>query len=315
MDKFVDRVDILDEYQFNDDFENEIKRFDYKTCDNCNKSMNNINGNTLKCINCGLIKDISCDSVCSHGTGSTNYNSSSGSIEIVGKNSKSYNKASMVITSDYNVIRKRNTMKYLVNKNYSSKLIGQNILHSAADKFHNMQDNIVGDEAKLVKRGACREGSLGACIYFTCIEEGVGRKKREIAQMLGIRQQKLSKEEENLRKLCAEGKINLPLSIDRTEHFINRYFESLGIPDNYKGFVSTIVKDSIAKRISMTSDVMSKCTGAIYILVLAKKINVTAKDIDSKCDVKKNTFTKFANEIIKHKNIFKETFEQYGIII
>lgn len=167
---------------------------------------------------------------------------------------------------------------------------------------------------KFVKRGDIKDEVLGKLIKYECDRAGIARMDKEIAEFMRLPSAGLSRGENILRQLHNQGRIKLPTNIDPTDGFIDRYLECLELDDpRYKGFLSELVEEANRAGIGLRSIANSKVVGAIWVLVQKEKLPITIAELDSKCNIRRNTFLKFSTAIVSKLHKFVDIFEKHEI--
>lgn len=300
-----------------DDFDDETPELqcaeDWNTCPDCNIRMQPME-NSYQCAQCGRNTEVLEQGNEFSVSIIDNYNSNdscSHSINIVGKDSYKYHKALLRTSSDYSKIQLNNTNKQLGRCNAQSKegKLPIIILKEAADLYGRIQG------CNIVRRGNGRKGAIGACIYFICNRYNITKKPKEIAMFLGIEESYLSKEDKLLRRLHAEGKIDIPVNHNPKDAYILQYFEALGIDNKYKAFVSALIDrssnvDMMGENNSRTS---TKCAGAIYTLKVQESLKITKSDIVKYCKISKSTFIRYHEFLIQNRRLLSDIFKTHDI--
>jgi transcription initiation factor TFIIIB Brf1 subunit/transcription initiation factor TFIIB len=233
------------------------------------------------------------------------------SIKIVGKDSYRYHKALLRTASDYSKIQSNNTNKQLSRFNSQSKegKLPIIILKEAAELYGKIQ------KCNIVRRGNGRKGALGACIYFVCNRHNITKKPKEIAMFLSIEESYLSKGDKLLRRLHAEGKIDIPVYHNPKDAYILQYFESLGIDNKYKPFVSELIDRS--SQVDMmgenNSRISTKCAGAVYTLKVQESLKISKVDIVKYCKISKSTFIRYHEFLIQNRRALKPVFKKHNV--
>lgn len=300
-----------------EDFGDEIPEIeckeDWKTCPECSIRMQPMKS-SYQCLQCGRDTQVLEQSGEFSASIVDNYNTNANcslSIKIVGKDSYKYHKALLRTASDYSKIQSNNTNKQLNRFNSQSKdsKLPIIILKEAAELYGKIQ------KCNIVRRGNGRKGALGACIYFVCNMHNITKKPKEIAIFLNIEESYLSKGDKLLRRLHAEGKIDIPIHHDPKDAYILQYFESLNIDDKYKPFVSELIDR--ASQVDMmgenNSRISTKCAGAVYTLKIQESLKFSKSDIVKYCKISKSTFIRYYEFLVQNRKLLKSVFRKYGI--
>jgi hypothetical protein len=287
----------------------------YNYCEDCEIPMI-LSANEYLCSKCGQTKEF-------HSPQSNDVASGCIRVTTGANRGKYYN-----INSDYTKLQKKFIDDQLAcrARAYTGKPIPVHILREVVIKYNTIQKqvvepvvdangNILGNR-KFVKRGNIKDEVLAALIYFEHINNGLIRKKREIATFMDLPTGGFARGEGIVRRLHANKHIQIPDDDDEPiMGYIDRYLESLDIDnENYYGFIHDVVVESEDRNIGMNSHIASKIVGAIWVVIVQCKLTITPLELEKATDnTKKNTFSKFAAIIMNHINIFKAIFEKYNI--
>lgn len=286
---------------------------DWKSCPDCKIDMDPT-GSIYKCSNCGREEIILEQTDEYNASILENYNSnnsSSMSIKIIGKDSYRYRKGLYKTSSDYAKVQNSHTNKELNRFNSQSRggKLPVIVLKAAADLYSKIQ------RCNIVKRGNGRRGALGACIGFVCDEHNISKKPKELAKFVNVEESYVSKGDRLLRKLHAEGKIDIPVHHDPKDSYIYQYFEALSIDKKYKEFVTELIDR--ASQVDMmgenNSRMSTKCAGAIYTLKLQEGLPFTKADIVENCKISKSTFTRYHEYLMLNRKLLKPIFKKHNI--
>jgi transcription initiation factor TFIIIB Brf1 subunit/transcription initiation factor TFIIB len=221
------------------------------------------------------------------------------------------------VNNDYNRTRHRNLLNALEVKNneYKGNKFPKSVLTRTANIYNQIQN------LDLIKRSNVKYEIIGILMFRICIIEGTPRRKRDIAEFLNKDDgnKGMSEGEKIVRKLCADGKIDLKLDDDDSKSiqgFADRFLESLGYEQNpnYSKFVVQIVDKANEKYIGANSAISSKVAGAVWILVIHENLRKTKEEVELACDrIRANTFTRFSSLIMENLLKFIDVFESNGI--
>lgn len=315
----------------NDDFDSILKpdinnlSMSAPYCDECQCEMSRFELRYV-CEQCGYEEEIAGDDTeatmsyyskggDAKGESIDSYNTSGQSaapLRVRGPKAHRYQKKLMGSVSNYKVQQKKTTVEDMKNAVYQSKeaQIPNNVVTAAAEMYYNVQQH-------QIRRGEVRTGTQAACLYRMCIKYGITRKPKEIAAIFGIPQNDLSNGEKILDDLAARGLIESDKKqmffnvTELVDNFIDRYFESLGIPNDhpdYKPFVARLIQFTTDKHIADSSVPSTKCAGAIYILTARRKeLKIRRDKINTACKISKSTFIRYANAVLAALNQTCET--------
>jgi transcription initiation factor TFIIIB Brf1 subunit/transcription initiation factor TFIIB len=295
-------------------------------CESCHKVMYLMSkaqttvGQSYVCDECGRLEEDIGETVSSiegDAVGNSDYNTSSNSaapVRITGPGSYAFQKKLISSTSNYKKQQKQNTVKQIENILYQYEGLKPlpNIVYEAACFYYQIQQH-------QIIRGSVRVGTMAACLYRKCIENGITRKPKEIADMFRIQQSDLSNGEKILDDLFSRGLLgrvateiedesvrNISCSInqfyyeggDQIDSFLNRYFETLMIAPQYLNFAKSLVRFTIKYRIADACINSSKCAGATYILsICLPSLGIERAQIEKACSISKGTFSRFSNAV------------------
>ena len=320
-------------------------------CDDCNVQMEKDqleSGATgYICNKCGKQGEYCYDSYVddmdrtSTGNDSSTYNtyeSSSAPLTITGPNGNGRMRGIISGGVSYKKSQERTTrsqfQKILLNSEVGQK-IPQEISRDAENLFLKIQSH-------RILRAQRRLGTMAACLDLKCRQYKMPRKCKEISLIFNIPRNMLSVGHGILDELVEMGLVDaggkhvakkaITTGNPEITGYINRYFESLGIPlddgygkyegmdatyieeieefdeatgdhPNYKQFALDLIKFAQCFKISDASMDSSKCAGSIYIITSRfSDLGVSAEDIETECDISKTTFCKFSKEIERMLN-------------
>jgi transcription initiation factor TFIIIB Brf1 subunit/transcription initiation factor TFIIB len=307
---------LFDEGEF-DDLDDDIPSIEcqeeWRTCPDCNIRMQPMK-NSYKCTQCGRDNAVLEQDGEFSASIIENYNTNANcslSIKIVGKDSYKYHKALLRTASDYSKIQSTNTNKQLSRFNSQSKegKLPIIILKESAELYGSIQ------KCNIVRRGNGRKGTLGACIGFVCNIHNITKKPKEISIFLNIEESYLSKGDKLLRKLHSEGKIDIPVHHNPKEAYIFQYFESLGIDNKYKMFISVLIDHASHSDMmgENNSRISTKCAGAIYTLKMQESLMISKTDIVFYCKISKSTFIRYYEYLVQNRRLLKSIFKDHNI--
>lgn len=303
----------------------EIQSFQY--CDECNIPMNQIPSG-LECSNCHRVKDViggikDCSTTTS-GVLKTSFGGGKRSIYTsVPDNTKSQRKQILDQLTRLNA-------EYEGHPKFPLP-----ILTAAAEQYNVIQQVVIDvfdkegsvcGSKKIVKRSSIKDEVLGALIYYQCIIQKSSRKCRDVAIFMQLQSTGISRGNTMVRQLHNSGKINIPIHAEPSNDFVRRYLQSLGLfkldehenPTDrslrYEGFVNDLVALSVKLSVSWSSVQSSKIVGAIWVLIIHEKLDISHNKVTECCDsIKKNTFTKFSSQIDANLIKFVDVFNKYKI--
>jgi transcription initiation factor TFIIIB Brf1 subunit/transcription initiation factor TFIIB len=287
---------------------------EWRTCSVCDVRMSSML-NSYKCTECGIDKKVQIY----NGEFSTsiinNYNTNdncSQSIKLVGKDSRRYQSALLKTTSMYPKVQIRTTSRQL-NRFNSQSTVGKLpiiILKEAADLYRQVQ-------VHLVFRGKGRLGAMGAAVAFTCDLYEISKKPKVIAKFFDIDESYLSAGDKELRKLHADGKIDIPVHHNPTNSFLRQYFEALEIDNNYKPFICALIERANHNDMKgeNNSRISTQCAGAIYALRELQSLTFKKTDIVKYCSISKPTFKRYYEFLFRNRKLLNPICVKYDIPI
>lgn len=303
-DKFAE---IMSESDFGNEIELESNiDFNYHICRECDVAMELSNETSqFICPDCGKHRTI---------VGDLKGNDPESTGSLFATSSCAGNRRIYHISTDYSRTQKKNILDQL-NKNLVNKTgpnIPKNIIAATAEKYNEIQK--FQAEKKFVKRGDVKDRIIAAILYYECLNSGVPRRRKEISDFMRLETGGISSGEKTLRELNTKGIINIDMSVDPLDAFIERYLECLQIDEKYRGFIKDIIERSTSKDISNHCEMTSKIIGCINLIISRDKtIGLTAKDLDNKCNIRVNTFTKYSKSIEARMSHFSDIFIKHKL--
>jgi transcription initiation factor TFIIIB Brf1 subunit/transcription initiation factor TFIIB len=232
---------------------------------------------------------------------------------MIGKGSYGYNRSLLKSCADYSRYRKMTTLREMHNWNSqsTSNQLPKNVINEANNMFALIKDH------GYVFRKDVKKGVQGACLYYTCHQNGISKTPFEIAKIVGIAEKFLSSGDRILSDLNERGIIQIP-KIDSIPSYINRYFELLNIPVKYKQFVLDIIEQADNDKLHVLYDSKNntKCIGAIYMLierVIKLRKTISKELIEKECGISKTTFIKYYVMLCKYYRRFVFIFIKHKI--
>jgi transcription initiation factor TFIIIB Brf1 subunit/transcription initiation factor TFIIB len=309
----------------------------YDICSYCNIRLK-ITEEVMVCTNCGIEKDLLID-YCPETYNAaidSNYNSSttaSVSFTFSGKNSYGYQKAMLKTCSDYSTVSHQTIKKEILNRinMYKGNKPPMNVQLNCVELYCSIKENdksylnIINngvseqnEKKRLVFRSNGKWGIIAACLYYSCIEEGLSRTPREISEIIGIDEKYQSAGDKKLQEFHELGIINIAYGGNTIlNDYINRYFPLLEIPDKYKEFISDLIKRADKKGLHICNEnrTSTKCIGAIYVLCMRlPELKHNNRDRMAKeCKMSKTTFTRYAMILMNNWPLLKKVFKKHCI--
>lgn len=233
--------------------------------------------------------------------GNSEYNTSHDSaapVRISGPGSYQYQKKLISSTSDYKKQQYKNThneMKNIVMQ-YAGCTVPPDVIKEASNMYYRIQQS-------RILRADVRKGTMAACLYKSCQRLDTVRKHKQIAEMFGIQQKDVSTGEKIIDSIIAsadlrkEGDQFCFNENKQIDSFLNRFFESLNIPEVHKEFCRSLIRFTIKYRIAENTVISTKCAGVIYILAKKLDMDISREDIERNCEISKSTFARFQQSV------------------
>lgn len=289
----------------------------HNMCTECGIAMDQ-STTDYRCPYCGLVKPND------HEIAIPRSDVASSSVRITtGANAGRFHSAS----SNYSSKQKKD-VSVLLNaraNEYKGSPISPDILAAAASNYNEIQKyvtedkldqegNVVGVQ-KFVRRSNVRLEILAAIIYFALVSRGVGRKKKDISDFMGLNVQGFSRGEDIVRDIVSKGQVSFTIEDETPQGYVSRYLGAMNADKpNYSQFVVRIVEIAEKEHIGPTFQTPSKIAGAIWLLVIKCSLNFSAKDIEKHTDkTRSTTFIKFFKLIMKSITKFKPAFDECGV--
>jgi transcription initiation factor TFIIIB Brf1 subunit/transcription initiation factor TFIIB len=306
-------------------------------CPECNIQLKLLD-DVLICEKCGLEQDYNAEynaemyNVAVDG----NYNSSTTSSTSFtfsgGKKSYGYQKAMLRTCSEYSITSYQTIKKEILNRinMYNGNKPPMNVQLACIDMYYSLKENDKSyleainkgqteqnEKKRLVFRSNGKWGIIAACLYYTCIAEGLTRTPREISEIIGIDEKYQSIGDKRLQEFNELGIINIPIHNKLLENYIYRYFPLLSIPEKYKDFVCDIIKRADDKGLHICIDIRTstKCVGVIYLLTtrVPELMHISKDTITKECRISKTSYMRYASIISNNFIVIKKIFKLYQI--
>lgn len=221
-----------------------------------------------------------------------------------------YQHAMVKYTSEYETLRDSQIRALIkrydfVNPDFH---LPSTVLNAAADLFIQLKAH------DYVRRGMCRRGVLGACVFVECQRAGISKTATQIAKMMNVEESKITFGRQELQRYHNNGVINIPQNIDPTAHYVDCLFEIFDIPVQYKKWVIDMLERIDKHRIPEIYSCFTntKCVGVVYALSQLVGLNITHPQIASKCgNICRGTYLNVWSAIIKNEDILRKCFEKH----
>ena len=305
-------------------------------CKDCNIALK-ILEDVMICTECGIEVELNAEynPEVYNSTIDGNYNSSttaSTSFTFSGKKSYGYQKAILKSCSDYSATSYQMIKKEILHRInlYEGNKPPMNVQLNCIDLYYSIKENnksylnIINqgvaeqnEKKRLVFRSNGKWGIIAACLYYSCIEEGLARTPREISEIIGIDEKYQSAGDKKLQEFYELGIINIPINGKLLDDYIGRYFPLLGVPDKYKQFIVDLLNRADQKGLNICNDTRAstKCIGAIMILCarVPELRHISRDTIARECRLSKSTFVKYAYTLLNNWPVLKKVFKVHHI--
>ena len=241
-------------------------------------------------------------------------NNAFASFQIVGKGCKDLHQSYRNACTEYDMLRRFNTQQEIESKIYQYK--GREVPHTVVQKTVNMFEQI-RENGNKVFRGNGRLGVMGACMYYSFVDEGQTRTPKEIASILEVEERYISQGDKRLLKFCERGLIELPENENAAHDFTEQFLAQLGIDMKYKAFVLDLINRANEKCLHIVNEcrITTKCAGAIYFLCtrIPELRNVDKQQIADVCKISKSTFFRYYNLLMEKHPLIEKSLRRHGI--
>jgi hypothetical protein len=244
-----------------------------------------------------------------------------GRLRIVGPNSGHY-QPDLDRSSSTNtraIQRKQVYEEYLLYRQRHVETGGSefplNVLDLAADIYHSIQKQVT-------KRSQSKKCIMASCLQIACIQKGYAPNRTEVAQFMKLATKGTARGENFIRKMRADGLIDVDVNKDTCEPHIETTFAFLGLDTadsaHLQKAVKAVVKTSIAEAIGVSSVIRTKAMGATYIVLRRHAIATGSKAISLtefclKCSIRKNTLDRFCVQLADFHSHFEDVYKQAGL--
>lgn len=190
-----------------------------------------------------------------------------------------------------------------------------NVLERAADIYHEIQQQVT-------KRSQSKKRIMASCLQIACIEKGFAPKRPEIAQFMRLETKGTAQGENFIRKMKADGCINVDVNKDTCAPHIVTTFALLGFDTPgylpLQKVVERVVKASIADAVGISSVIRTKAMGATYIVLRRYAMANGNKPMPltefcTKCEIRKNTCDRYNEQLAAYHSHFEQIYKDAGI--
>lgn len=290
----------------------------HEDCTNCGGKLHKVISNLeYICDSCGFIVEgdtsvITADDV--------NPTQTCGRIRIVGANS-SYLQSGLYRDNGGVTAEMQKKQLYDELLAYRADYIakgGRAIPCNACKKAAEMYNEI---QRICVKRSQNKRAILAACLRNACFSLDVAVQNSEIARFMKLQSMGISKGQNFVNSMAAEGKIDVNINIDTKEAEINSMFEMLELNgERYaplKPAVLDVVNTAIKLNIGTSSTMRSKVAGAVFEVINRSSLlkqKITIQEFCKECNgIRKNTVERFTVELKKYHSRFVDIYGKHNL--
>jgi len=177
-------------------------------------------------------------------------------------------------------------------------------------------------QRQCVKRSQNKKAIMAACFYHACLELKFSPSKPEIAAFMQLPNKGIARGSNFVRKLVADGKMDVDVNVDPCLPEINTIFAHLNMESvQFKPLhdaVHAIVQIAVANNIGTSSILRSKVAGATYIVLRrCRDRDLVPKPpaIQEFCSglIRKNTVERFTRQLEGYHSYFEPAFAAAGL--
>lgn len=156
----------------------------------------------------------------------------------------------------------------------------------------------------IITRGVNRISISAACVFFSCIKNGVSRTVEEIADMFEISSTEMNKGCKNLTKYLRSRHITFKIGVSKPEQFVDRFCDDLRIKQMYKEEAIKIAKNLEKLHLASSHTPYSLASACILLMADIYGLkSITKKKLALTFDISDVTIFKTFKEIYKYKHI------------
>jgi len=173
-----------------------------------------------------------------------------------------------------------------------------------------------------VKRSQNKKAIMASCFNQACLVKGYAPLKSEVAMFLQLPSKGIARGENFIRKLVADGDMDINVNVDQCRPEITSLFALLGLEgkeySTLRDAVYEVVQIAIDGLIGTNSYLRSKVAGATYVVLCRCKdrdLIPKAPTLVDFCEgrIRKNTVERFTRDLIGYHSYFEECYEKFGL--
>lgn len=177
-------------------------------------------------------------------------------------------------------------------------------------------------QRQFVKRSQNKKAIMACCLWRACLQIGFAPSKAEIADFMQLPSKGIARGENFVRKLIADGKMDIEANADPCRPEIVTLFAHLSFEsDAYNGLrdaVHDVVQTAIKNNIGTNSILRSKVAGATFVVLrrcqnrslISKPISLQEFCHDR---IRKNTVERFTRQLDAYHSYFEGCYKRAGL--
>ena len=177
-------------------------------------------------------------------------------------------------------------------------------------------------QRQFVKRSQNKKAIMACCLWRACLQIGFAPSKAEIADFMQLPSKGIARGENFVRKLIADGKMDIEANADPCRPEIVTLFAHLSFEsDAYNGLrdaVHDVVQTAIKNNIGTNSILRSKVAGAAFVVLRrCQNRSLIAKPMSLQefCQnrIRKNTVERFTRQLDAFHSFFEGCYARAGL--
>ena len=177
-------------------------------------------------------------------------------------------------------------------------------------------------QRQYVKRSQNKKSIMAACLHLACLKINFSPSKTEIAAFMQLQNKGIARGANFVRKLVADGKMDVDVNADPCLPEITTLFAHLGLEgDAYGGLraaVFDVVQVAIANNIGTSSILRSKVAGATFAVLrrcTSRELVPKALGLQEFCQdrIRKNTVERFTRQLDEYHSYFEPCYGRAGL--
>jgi transcription initiation factor TFIIIB Brf1 subunit/transcription initiation factor TFIIB len=307
---------------------------DWEKCSECFCPMQ-VQGLEFVCPECGLISEGPLEMEVFNRAHCSEMMRAAPRLRMVGPDSSWYQRdldrtSTVVDTSES---QRRTIMQELLAYNVAyrekyNSTFPNNVLNAVADHYTQVQK-------VCVKRSHMKQTILAAMLMHVCIRHNFIRSTTEVAKFMQLNTQGIARGDDFLRSLYADNKIDIDVNADRLIPHVTTAFAKLDLNTKELAAISpnllhknhafddsttylqdavcSIVRTALNKNIGIQSNLSSKAMASTYEILRRAGAHITLDDVVKRCNIRKNTITRFTSDLLNFHSHFEEIYKNYGL--